>query len=107
MNYGTYNNVKVFEKSTIEFMKQTHWEGVSDEPEYYKKGLQLQILDHYAEKPIYGHLGSAYGVRSFMMFNEEVGMIFITYGDNVGDNLERGISDLQHETIEFMLRYEE
>ena len=107
MNYGTYNNVKVFEKATIEFMKETHWEGTSDEPEYYKKGLQLQILDHYAEKPIYGHFGSAYGVRSFMMFNEEVGMIFITNGANVGDNPERGISDLQHETIQFMLGYEE
>ena len=107
MNHGTYNNVKVFEESTILFMKQIHWQGVSDEPEYTKKGLQLQILDGYHKDSIYGHFGSAYGVRSFMLFNDEIGMVFITNGADVRDNAERGISDLQHETIKFMVNYEE
>lgn len=107
MNYGTYNGVKVFEKSTIEFMKEIHWEGIADDPDYRKKGLQLQILDGYHKNSIYGHFGSAYGVRSFMFFNDEIGMVFITNGADVKDNPERGISDLQHETMLFMANYEE
>ncbi len=104
-NYGTYKGIHIFNKSTIEYMKEVHWQGTSPDPDYYKKGLQLQILDHYSKKPIYGHFGSAYGQRSFMFFNDEVVMVFITNGADVKDNPERGISDLQHETIELMLGY--
>lgn len=106
MNYGTYENIKIFEKSTIEFMKEIHWEGVSDDPAYKKKGLQLQILDGYTENPLYGHFGCAYGLRSFMLFNDDIGMIFICNGADYHRNIERGITELQHETMEFMIKYE-
>lgn len=105
MNHGTYKNVKVFEETTIKFMKEIHWQGTSEDPDYYKKGLQLQILDDYHKDPIYGHFGNAYGLRSFMFFNDFIGIIFITNGANVMDNPKRGISDLQHETMNFMINY--
>lgn len=107
MNYGTYQGIKIFNKETIEFMKEIHWEGTSDDPEYKKKGLQLLILDGYTPNSLYGHFGCAYGLRSFMLFNDEIGMLFICNGADYHRNLERGITNLQHETIEFMVNYKE
>lgn len=107
MNYGTYQGIKIFNKETIKFMKEIHWEGTSDDPEYKKKGLQLLILDGYTPNSLYGHFGCAYGLRSFMLFNDEIGMLFICNGADYHRNLERGITNLQHETIEFMVNYKE
>lgn len=107
MNYGTYGDVKIYDRKTIEYMKEIHWEGISEDPQYKKKGLQLLILDGYTKESLYGHFGCAYGLRSFMLFNDDIGMIFISNGADFHRNIERGITDMQHDTIEFMVNYSE
>lgn len=83
MNKGTFNNVKVFEPSTIELMEEIHWEGIAeDDPIYRKKGLQLLLLDGYTKHTLKGHYGYAYGLRSFMLYNDHVGFIFVCNGAN-------------------------
>ncbi len=99
MNKGTYNNIKLFEQSTIELMMQTHWCGEYDNI-YTKKGLQLIIIDKYTENPLFGHFGNAYGLRAFMLFNAEKGIIFIANGGEY-------LSDNDHLTplLEEMIKY--
>ena len=83
MNKGTFNNVKIFEPSTIELMEEIHWEGIAeDDPIYRKKGLQLLLLDGYTKHTLKGHYGYAYGLRSFMLYNDHVGFIFVCNGAN-------------------------
>ncbi len=79
MNKGTYQTIKLFEPSTIELMMKTHWVGEYDNV-YTKKGLQLIILDNYLDQKLYGHFGNAYGLRAFMLFNLDIGIIFIANG---------------------------
>lgn len=79
INRGTYQGIKVYEPETIELMFVKNWEGHTDG--YYAKGLQMAIMDVNGYK-LYGHFGSAYGVRSFMFFDKDKkeGMCFITNG---------------------------
>lgn len=60
---------KVLKDETIKEMLEVNWEG--DEGEYQKKALQMIILDGYVPFRLYGHFGSAYGLRSMMLFNPE------------------------------------
>ncbi len=79
INRGTYQGVKVYEAETIELMFVKNWEGNTDG--YRAKGLQMAIMDVNGYK-LYGHFGSAYGVRSFMFFDKDKkeGMCFIANG---------------------------
>ena len=79
INRGTYQGIKVYEPETIELMFVKNWEGHTDG--YYAKGLQMAIMDVNGYK-LYGHFGSAYGVRSFMFFDKDKkeGMCFISNG---------------------------
>jgi len=89
---------KVLKNKTIEEMLQVNWEG--DAQEYKKKGLQLMILDGYALFRLYGHFGSAYGLRSMMLFNpkEKTGVCFATSGGNI--NYRRDlIPEIHYELI--------
>lgn len=104
MNKGIYNNIRIFKPETINFMMDVHWSGDSDDLTYRKKGLQLLILETYKET-LYGHFGSAYGLRSFMLFNENIGMISLCNGAIFGKTEGRGISNMQHDTINFMFDY--
>ena len=105
MDYGVYNNKRIFEPSTIMFMKEVHWQGVSDDPQYQKKGLQLLILEGYGET-LYGHFGNAYGLRSYMLFGKTCGYIFLCNGANFGYIKEKGITDIQEDSLNFMTKYQ-
>lgn len=80
INCGEYKGIRVFEKETIEQMFVKNWEGHDEN--YRAKGLQMIIYENLYGHKFYGHLGSAYGVRSFMLFDkdEKIGMCFITNG---------------------------
>lgn len=90
----------LFKEETIALMLSKQWEGQPKNESYYRaKGLQVLLLDKYDNKLLKGHFGDAYGVRSFMLFNEEkkLGIIYMTNGgkyqyppigiDNVQDEL--------------------
>lgn len=92
MNKGIYKNVKILKESTVIEMEKVQWEGVPTDPTYRKKGLQMIIMDQFTKEPLKGHFGNAYGLRSFMLYNSNGGIIFLCNGANF-------ISDEEHMTI--------
>lgn len=74
---------QLLKDETIKKMMTVNWEGHADE--YRKKGLQMIIMDGYAPFSLYGHFGSAYGLRSMMLFNKELetGVCFACSGGNI------------------------
>lgn len=82
MNKGIYKGVRILKEETINDMFKIHWQGVASDPQYKKKGLQLILLDGYSKQTLKGHFGCAYGLRSFMLFNEDNGYIFMCNGAN-------------------------
>lgn len=92
MNKGLYKKVRVLKESTVVEMEKVQWEGIPTDPTYRKKGLQMIIMDQFTEKPLRGHFGNAYGLRSFMLYNENGGIIFLCNGANF-------ITDEEHMTI--------
>lgn len=80
INRGEYQGIELYKKETIEQMFIKNWEGHDEN--YRAKGLQMIIFDNLYGHKFYGHFGSAYGVRSFMLFDkdEKIGMCFITNG---------------------------
>ena len=89
---GVYNGARILKERTINEMEKVQWEGIPTDPTYRKKGLQMIIMDQFTEKPLYGHFGNAYGLRSFMLYNENGGIIFLCNGANF-------LSDEEHMTI--------
>ena len=81
LNYGTYKDVKILRRETVELMYQMHWCGMPKGEDYKAKGIQMKVLNHH-EIPFRGHTGGAYGVRSYMFFNleKQIGTCFITNG---------------------------
>ena len=73
-------------------MEKVQWEGIATDPTYKKKGLQMIIMDEFTQLPLHGHFGNAYGLRSFMLYNENGGIIFLCNGANF-------ITDEEHMTI--------
>lgn len=102
MNNGIYKNVRILKEETVKEMKKIHWDGQTEDPTYYKKGLQMIILDQFTKKPLMGHFGNAYGLRSFMLFNEDIGYIFLCNGANFLTD-EEHMTRLQKELIEFLV----
>lgn len=105
MNLLMNEGFPIFKNSTIKYMKEIHWQGISDDPQYKKKGLQLLILDGYGET-LYGHFGDAYGLRSYMLFNNKRGYIFLCNGANFNYITSKGITDIQEDSLQFMVKYE-
>ena len=79
----------ILKPETIDEMKKVNWQ-ISEEKRlqdfnrygsYSAKGLQLAILKR-GNHTLYGHTGSAYGLRSIMMFDPilKKGLVFLTNG---------------------------
>lgn len=102
MNDGIYKGTRILKEETVKEMKKVHWDGKTEDPTYYKKGLQMIILDEFTKKPLIGHFGNAYGLRSFMLFNEDKGYIFLCNGANFLTD-EEHMTRLQKELIEFLV----
>ncbi len=75
----------VLKPNTLQQMFEVNWEG--DAGDYKKKGLQMIIIDDLVPFRLYGHFGSAYGLRSFMLFNPEkqIGACFVTNGGRLNE----------------------
>lgn len=92
INRGIYKNTRILKEETVKEMEKVWWEGTATDPTYYKKGLQLIILDQFTTDPLKGHFGNAYGLRSFMLYNQNGGLIFLCNGGDF-------ISDEEHMTV--------
>lgn len=105
MNNGIIYGKRYLKEETVKLMKEIHWE-TKDKPDglYYKKGLQLLILDRNYTR-LYGHTGSAYGLRSFMLFNDKIGYIFMCNGAKYIYEKE-GITSIQDECLDEVMKYE-
>ena len=106
MNKGLYENIRILKEETVKEMEAVQWElkegDLITDPTYNKKGLQMIIMDDFTEKPLIGHFGNAYGLRSFMLYNENGGIIFLCNGaDFITD--EEHMTTLQKEVIEFLV----
>lgn len=86
LNYGTYNNVQILKRETVERMYQEEWCGLPGD-EYRAKGIQMRIIEPVPSMVLRGHTGGAYGVKSYMFFNlkHKLGACFITNGINNRD----------------------
>lgn len=102
MNKGIYKDIRILKEETVEEMEKVQWEGTCSDPTYKKKGLQLIIMDEFTISPLYGHFGNAYGLRSFMLYNENGGMIFLCNGANYLNDVEH-MTVLQKDIIEFLV----
>ena len=102
MNKGVYNNTRILEEKTEKEMETVWWEGLPTDPTYRKKGLQMIILDQFTNSPLKGHFGNAYGLRSFMLYNENGGLIFLCNGANFINDVEH-MTILQEKVIKFLV----
>lgn len=82
MNKGTYNGKQILKEETVKDMESVHWSGYSYDPEYKAKGLQLNLMSNYSKQTLKGHFGNAYGLRSYMLYNNDNGYIFMCSGGN-------------------------
>ncbi len=103
MNKGKYLNIRILEESTVREMEKVQWEGHPLDPTYKKKGLQMIIMDEFTKSPLKGHFGNAYGLRSFMLYNDNGGIIFLCNGANFITD-EEHMTTLQRKTIEFFVK---
>ena len=102
MNDGTI----LIRKETMDKMLQMNWYG-DRSGDYTAKGLQFQIMDLFEDKRLYGHFGTAYGIKTYMFFNphQKIGMVFATCGGGF-KMLECDISDVQYNLLtEFLDSY--
>lgn len=95
----------ILKKETVDKMMQMAWARKKDDNEAYSaKGLQLQIVDYFDGRRLYGHFGCAYGVRSYFLFStkEQFGMVFITNGGHLVEQ-ECGYADVHEKMIRMAL----
>ena len=102
MHKGVYNGVRILKEETVVEMEKVQWEGTPTDPTYKKKGLQMIIMDEFTDKPLKGHFGNAYGLRSFMLYNENGGIIFLCNGANFITD-EEHMTILQEKVIRFLV----
>ncbi len=105
MNMLIYKGNQLFKENTINLMLTKHWEGFSRiDSSYRAKGLQIQILDYFDNRRLYGHFGSAYGAKSYMLFNPEknIGMCYITNGGGYIEQ-DNGFCDVHEKMINLFL----
>ena len=103
MNKGIYNGTRILKEETVNEMEKVQWSGHPLDPTYKKKGLQLIIMDEFTKSPLKGHFGNAYGLRSFMLYNDLGGIIFLCNGANYINDVEH-MTILQEEVIRFLLK---
>ena len=79
---------RLLNEETIEKMMEINW--IGDCEEYKKKALQMMVIDEIVPIRLWGHFGTAYGLRSMMLFNKELetGVCFITNGGNTSERCE-------------------
>lgn len=89
---------KILKAETIEKMCTINWRG--EDTEYKAKALQMIVIEDEFKIPLMGHFGSAYGLRSMMLFNRELktGVCFMASGGNY-QTYKNGILALHHELI--------
>ena len=106
MNRGIVDGVRLLKEETVDLIYQAHWFGDDDEGDYPAKGLQMKVMNNFEDKGIVfrGHTGGAYGVRSYMYYNEkyQLGACFITSGGYYKSTKE-GILDVFKLTLEAIL----
>ena len=102
MNKGIYKNIRILKEETVEEMEKVWWEGTPTDPTYRKKGLQMIIMDQFTKDPLNGHFGNAYGLRSFMLYNKEGGIIFLCNGGNFITN-EEHMTIVQEKIIKYLV----
>ena len=102
MNKGKYENIRILEEKTVNEMEQVWWSGTPTDPTYRKKGLQMIIMDQFTKDPLKGHFGNAYGLRSFMLYNNQGGIIFLCNGANFITD-EEHMTTLQEKLIRFLV----
>ena len=98
INDGIYEDIKILEKSTVDYMLQTHF--INKELNYKAKGLSLKIIDDFSIT-LKGHTGGAYGISSYMFFSreEQIGICFITNGGKLKTILP-GLDNIQARILE-------
>ncbi len=102
MNKGIYKDIRILKEETVNGMEKVQWSGNPLDPTYKKKGLQMIIMDEFTKDPLYGHFGNAYGLRSFMLYNKNGGLIFLCNGANFLSD-EEHMTILQKKVIEFLV----
>ncbi len=101
MNKGVYEGKRYLSEEIMNDARRVHWTGTVPNDYYRKKGLQMIILDNYGER-LWGHTGDAYGLKSFMLFNDNYGYIFLCNGahfENVPNELCVLLNDFLKELI--------
>ena len=89
------------EESIMEDARQVHWQSDIPDGYYRKKGLQMAIMDNYGDR-LYGHTGDAYGLKSFMLFNDDYGYIFFVNGAHF-ELIPEDMCVIQHDYLEAMV----
>lgn len=102
MNKGIYKDIRILNEETVQEMEKVQWSGNPLDPTYKKKGLQMIIMDEFTKDPLYGHFGNAYGLRSFMLYNKNGGLIFLCNGANFLSD-EEHMTILQEKVIKFLV----
>ena len=95
----------ILKTATLDKMMQMAWAGKRQPNDsYVAKGLQLEIVDYFNNRRLYGHFGDAYGVKSYFLFNreEQIGMVYITNGGNYKYQ-ECGYCDIHEQLIKATL----
>lgn len=102
MNKGVYNGIRILKESTVIEMEKVQWKGTPTDPTYKAKGLQMIIMDEFTKSPLKGHFGNAYGLRSFMLYNDLGGLIFLCNGADFINDVEH-MTILQEKVIKFLV----
>lgn len=102
LNKGVYNGIRILKESTVIEMEKVQWSGIPLDPTYRAKGLQMIIMDQFTKSPLKGHFGNAYGLRSFMLYNELGGIIFLCNGADFINDVEH-MTILQEKVIKFLV----
>ena len=108
MNKGTYQDIQIFKKETIELMEKESWRGMTDDLTYKAKGLQLNLLEldfwpYKGDMGLKGHFGSAYGVMTFMFYTREFGMIFFCSGTSSSTRTD-GVRSMEYDAFIELLK---
>ncbi|MDD3171309.1 MAG: serine hydrolase [Bacilli bacterium] len=105
LNRGVVNGVRLLNEDTVDLMVQQHWFGNGENGGYRAKGIQMKVLNSFPNKPLRGHTGGAYGVRSYMFFNvkNQIGACFITNGGYYEKKTHPNIIDIFYDTLESMI----
>lgn len=100
MNDGIYDGIRILNTDTVKEMKKVQFVMKEKNSIYQQKGLQMVVFDIFDTR-LYGHTGEAYGLRSFMLFNEEKGYIFMCNGCDYKMYLN-DFSRLQYEVLKVL-----